>query len=258
MSNKLLGRALKIAGGLVAVLVVGLLIYFPGRQTIMAFTLATGIGVSGLQERVDLLEEKAIAGASFSEDETRFLSDLYLCFAKGGRLTVVLRQSSDMMFRYLSCSGEDLKTEPRIFVGSKPVREQLAQLRERIRADEASAERLKESYESPVFYMGDPKFFDSFVGLYYGRVIAAPKKSKDGRRYIQWRAECPWEWPSYDDMFEKYGKHHAQTFALPNLLGIIGGRDYCLQLDDGLGGQLAELGIAKSFLVYAEWTEEIP
>lgn len=31
------------------------LVYFPGRQSPLAFTLATGIGVAGLQARVDQL-----------------------------------------------------------------------------------------------------------------------------------------------------------------------------------------------------------
>ena len=34
------------------------------------------------------------------------------------------------------------------------------------------------------------------------------------------------------------------------------GKKYCLRMDDGLGGYLVDLGIAKPFLVCSEWTEE--
>ena len=64
-----------------------ILIVFPGRQTPMALTLATGIGVPGLQAKVDRLEEKAILGQDFTEDDKAFLRNLYTCFAKGGKLT---------------------------------------------------------------------------------------------------------------------------------------------------------------------------
>lgn len=50
---------LAVEGG---ILLIVLLIYFPGRQTPMALTLATGLGVSRLQARVDRLGEKAING----------------------------------------------------------------------------------------------------------------------------------------------------------------------------------------------------
>jgi hypothetical protein len=82
---------------LVLLVVVGWMSYFPGRHSLLALTLATGVGVGRLQSQVDALEEKAIRGAAFDETEKRFLEDLYTCLYKGTRLTFVLRQSAALM-----------------------------------------------------------------------------------------------------------------------------------------------------------------
>ena len=125
-----LKRCIKILLWFFVLVLIGFLIYFPGNQTPIAFTLATGIGVDKLQSQVDQMEEKAIRGEKFTQQDKQFLNNLYTCFAKGGRLTFVLRQTSQMMFRYLSCSGEDLQTSPRIFVNSLPVQDQMASLKD--------------------------------------------------------------------------------------------------------------------------------
>lgn len=139
--------------GAVGFLVLAFLIYFPGRQTPLALTLATGIGRSGLQMCVDQMEDKAIKGLEFTEDDKRFLGALYSCFAKGGRLTIVLRQSSQMMRQYLSRSGEDLETDSRIFVKSAPVQEQMVLLRRQVVAAFRDSGKAGGSYSSGTFYM---------------------------------------------------------------------------------------------------------
>lgn len=255
--RKKLRKVVRILAGIAVGLVAAFLLYFPGRQAPMAFTLATGIGVDSLQARVDRMEEKAIHGNGFTDSDKEFLRNLYTCFAKGGRLTVVLRQSSEMMSRYLSATGEDLKTDPRIFINSAPVLGQMAMIRQQIVNDVRGSGKVKAAYQSDTFYMGDPTFFDSFVGLYFGRVTAAPDRAADGKLTIRWRAECPWLWPSYASLFEKYGQHHAQCFPLPNAMSIVLGPRYCLRIDDGLGGHLVSLGLANSFLVCSEWREDV-
>ncbi len=52
-----------------------LLAYFPGQQTLLSLTLATGIGVEKLQDRVDEFEEKAIRKEPFSKEDKVFLKD---------------------------------------------------------------------------------------------------------------------------------------------------------------------------------------
>lgn len=250
-------RLLKVLLGIILVLVLAVLIYFPGHQTLIAFTLATGVGVDGLQSRVDQMEDKAITGKAFTDDDKQFLHNLYTCFAKGGRLTIVLRQSSQMMYRYLSVSGDDLNTAPRVFINSQPVQGEMAFLKRRIVDDFKTTGAMKDVYTSDTFYMGDPEFYDSYVGLYFGHIIATPTQSVDGSITIDWRAECPWEWPSYESLYKKYGEHHAQCFPLPNAKSLIFGSEHCLWIDDGLGGHLATEEIAKPFLVYSEWSEVV-
>ena len=95
-----------------------------------------------------------------------------------------------------------------------------------------------ELYSSEEFYMGDPDFFDSFVGLYFGDLAATSTTATDGTVVVHWRAECPWEWPSYEEMMDKHGTCHAQNFKLPNARSVLFGKKYALGLDDGLGGHL--------------------
>ena len=247
----------KILMGALAALVAAFLIIFPGRQTPIAFSLATGIGISGLQNRVDDLEAKAIGGIPLTEEDKTFLGNLYACFGKGGQVTIVFRQSGQFMRHYLSKNGDDLRTSPRIFLNSRPVQEAMQLLKQRIMADLAEHGSTDETYSSSTFYMGDPGFPDASVGLYFGRVVAHPHVTKAGTVALQWRAEVPWTWPSYASLHDKYGDYHAQCFPIPNARSWLQGSRYCLRMDDGLGGYLAESGLAKPFLVYAEWEEEI-
>jgi hypothetical protein len=257
MKRGRLRRCAKVAGGLIVFLAAAFLIYFPGRQSLYAVTLATGLGVGGLQENVDRIEEKAANGETFTDSDKAFLKDLYTCFAKGGRLTVVLRQSGQLMGHYLSKSGEDLRLEPRIFLGSATVREQMVRLREEIGSDLQNGSTVREEYTSLRFHMGDPEFYESAVGLYYGRLIVRPRVQADGRVELRWRAEVPWEWPSYEYLRTRYNDPHAESFPLPNARSLLQGPEYCLYIDNGLGEYLVRLSLAEPFLAYSEWEEEM-
>jgi len=256
--RKILKRCAAVAAGLLIIATTAFLVYFPGRQSALAITLATGLGVRSVQARVDALEEKAIKGEPFTGEDKAFLRDLYTCFAKGARLTVVLRQSARLMDDYLSQTGEPLGLAPRIFLGSGKVQEQMVDLKQRIVSDLRARGRLDGEYATATFYMGDPEFFESYVGLYFGRLTAIPSLQEDGALLLQWRAEMPWQWPSYESLYKKYGDYHAQCFPLPNARSILQGPQYCLRMDDGLGEHLAHIGLAKPFLIYSEWSEEIP
>jgi hypothetical protein len=72
---------------------------------------------------------------------------------------------------------------------------------------------------------------------------------------LHWRAEVPWLWPSYASLRKKYGTPHAESFPLPNLESVLFGQKYALFVDNGLGEYLAEVGLAKPFLAFAEWDE---
>ncbi|MFZ5829628.1 MAG: hypothetical protein ACOY3P_06055 [Planctomycetota bacterium] len=233
------------------------LIYFPGRQSTLAITLATGLGVERLQQRVDVLEEKAIAGLPFTQADRVFLKDLYTCFAKGARLTVNLRQSAELMDHYLGRSGEDLEIEPRVFVGSREVQQQVTALRREIASDLRQRRTMNDEYTSPTFYMGDPEFLESHVALYFGHISVRPHRMSNGNVLLQWRADMPWEWPSYDSLRAKHGDPHAQCFPLPNLKSMLLGPKYSLRVDDGLGEHLTKIGLAKPFRVFSQWESHI-
>ncbi|MBN1137645.1 MAG: hypothetical protein JXM73_13745 [Anaerolineae bacterium] len=252
----MLRRCVAVAAGLSVIANVAFLIYFPGRQSLLAMTLASGLGIDGLQARVDALEEKAIKGEVFTETEKAFLRDLYACFAKGAKLTFILRQSGQLMDHYLSRTGEPLQIEPRLFLGSRSVRGQMDLLRQRLVEDVRVHGTLAAEYASDTFHMGDPELLDSSVGLYFGRISVRPHLLNNKRLLLHWRADMPWQWPSYESLHDKYGDHHAQCFPLPNARSVLQGPRYYLWMDDGLGEQLAQIGLAEPFLVWSEWDEE--
>jgi hypothetical protein len=230
-----------------------LLLQFPGAQLSIAFTIATGLGRDALQRRIDELEAKAIARSELSPDDRRFLLDFYGSLASGGRLSVVVRQTGKMMDHYLAGSGSDYRLDPVIFTGSQKVQAQVRALRKRV---EASPCRTGARVSSAVFYMPDRSNLDSVFGLYHGTLHATQSVRDDGRCRLDWRAEVPWVWPTYSSLAEKYGDAHAESFPLPSLRSLILGEQHALYVDNGLGGYLAELGLAKSFLAYAEWSDD--
>ncbi|MDB6130160.1 MAG: hypothetical protein JWM04_1267, partial [Verrucomicrobiales bacterium] len=206
----------------------------------------------------DLMQSKAIRREAFEESEKVFLRNLYICFAKGGAASMMAPESSKMMFQYLSCSGRELQVRSSLFYRSAPVIEMMKPLKDRAVADFQNHGGDKVVYESQTAYLGDPAYFDSFVGLYFGQVKVSVVRSEKDFIVLKWRGEVPWEWPSYSSIYKKYGRYHAQSFPLPNARSLLQGPKYLLLMDDGLGGYLAEIGLAKPFLVFAEWEEKVP
>jgi hypothetical protein len=255
--RKTMGRCAALSAGVLLIATIAFLAHFPGRQSLLAITLASGLGLDGLQARVDDLEEKAIKGERFTEADRAFMHDLYTCFAKGAKLTFVLRQSGQLMDHYLSRMGEPLEIEPRIFLGSGRVREQMDLLGRRLGQDLRVRGTVAEEYSSETFHMGEPETLDSSVGLYFGRISVRPRVLNDGKVLLQWRADMPWQWPSYESLYEKYGNYHAHCFPLPNARSVLQGSRYYLWMDDGLGEHLAQIGLAKPFLVWSAWDEEV-
>jgi hypothetical protein len=249
-------RCAAVAAGLLVIVAIAFLVYFPGHQSLLALTLASGIGVGRLQARVDALEQKVIDGQPLTEMDRAFLRDLYTCFARGARLTYVLRQSGQLMDRYLSRTGNPLQMQPRIFLGSRNVREQMDLLRQGVVEDLRVHGALAEEYASDTFHMGEPEIFDSSAGLYFGRISVRPHIVDGDRLLLRWRAELPWQWPSYQYLYDKYGDYHAQCFPLFNARSLLQGPRYHLWVDDGLGEYLAQIGLAQPFLAWSEWDEE--
>lgn len=228
------------------------LLAFPGRRLGMAFTLATGLGRQALQARIDGLEANAIRRAKPSAHDSAFLQDFYGTLATGGKLSVVIGQTGKMMDHYLAGSGADYRLDPIIFTGSRKVQAQVGALRERSVGTGCHAGTR---ISSPTFYMPDASNLDSVFGLYHGTLHATPSVRRDGSCRLHFRAEVPWVWPSYASLAQKYGDPHAESFPLPNLQSLALGQEHALFVDNGLGGYLAEVGLAKPFLAFAEWSD---
>ncbi len=146
---------------------------------------------------------------------------------------------------------------PALFTKSDPVKQEIERLLKQIIEDSHKKDGIKQSYSSEAFYMADPRYFDSFVGLYFGNLTVHVGKSSSNTFLLRWRAQVPWNWPSYQSLHDKYGDYHAQSFRLPNARSMIQGQEHCLHVDDGLGGYLDTIGLAKPFLVFSEWEQTI-
>lgn len=243
-----------MAAVLLLAVVVGWVL-FPGQRFGMALRVSSGVGIATLQREIDRLEEKAIASESFSDSERAFLVDFYRTLATGARMTVVLRQSAALMDHYLDRSGKAFKLEPTIFVHNERVQTQMEILRRRMRGVPC-AHTIRASSER--FYMPDGSNPDSVFGLYHGSLSVELGAAQAGECVLRWRAEVPWEWPKYEDLSAQYGNPHAESFPLPNARSMMFGRQYSLFVDNGLGQHLTRLGIARSFIAFAEWQEPAP
>ena len=237
-----------------AILFVGIGFYFwlfPAGQARIAFHLITGIYESSVQSQVDELEDRAIHKQVFSPSEKQFLHDLYSVFATGARLTYVLHQSGDLMDHYLSLRGTNFALEPSIFLQNTKVQAAMLVIRQQISHDVQNG-GVKSFYVSPSFHIPDPSSPDSVYGLYWGNVSATVLPINAQKMSIQWRATVPWVWPSYDLLKKKYGDYHAENVRIPSLGAVFG---QYLFIDNGLGEYLTHIGIAKTFLAYATWSE---
>ena len=240
--------------GVVLLALAGLSYLFPGERFGLAFTIATGVGRAPLQRRIDELEARAIGHRTFSDADRAFLVDFYGTLATGGKLVVVARQTGRMMDQYLARSGADYRLEPEIFTGNEKVRLRAVQLQKQARAGRCvDGQQLS----SGTFYMPDSSNVDSVFGLYFGRLQVTEQAEPAGQCTLHFRAEVPWVWPSYSSIQQKYGDPHAESFPLPSLRSLLFGKEQALFVDNGLGHQLEELGLAKSFLAFAEWSESM-
>lgn len=259
MSPKRRRRLLAIGGAVLALcaaLVVAFLVIFPGGQASIAIRLATGVGIGALQSRIDEMEDKAIRGREFTDEDRTFLRDFYTSLARGARLTIVLGQSGRLMQRYLDATGEPLELHSSIFVRNTKVQARMKRLRKQVVEAAGSGRPLEDRYVTPVFHMPHPSSPDSVFGLYYGTLEVRPRLEAE-TLVLAWRAEVPWQWPSYESLKEKHGDYHAESFPLPNPTSVVLGMDHALFVDNGLGEHLVHLGLARPFVAFSEWEERV-
>lgn len=225
---------------------------FDHDQRKIAFTMATGIGIKAMQLEIDA---KAIHNQILEISEIAFLKNVYGCLVKGARLTIVLKQSANLMEHYLLKSGEDFQIGKNIFTKNKKVQLKMAELLTKANHDHDTLGHFENTYKTEIFYMPDRSSADSVFVLYYGKVVLHPENTLDNPVVYKWRAEVPWTWPSYLSHTKKYGTPHAESSPIPNIQSLIRGKKYALHLDNGLGEFLTHIDLAKSFFAYAEWDE---
>ena len=196
---------------------------FPEKQKNLAFTLATGIGITDLQNKVDKLETKAIDKKEFSQEEISFLRDLFLTMSNGARYSLILEESGKLTEHYLGMSGRDYKLPSFLFYDNDKVKKKMEIVKKEFLSD-LQNNTVKSRYETKEFFMPDKSVPDSVYAL-------------------------------YDDLKEELGDHKAHGFTIPNLKSIFGKMENSLRVDDGLGEYLVTLGVAKPFLTYSEWKE---
>ena len=226
---------------------------FPGNRATIALILLTGLGRDKLQSTVDQIEETAVKKKELSETQRLFLVDLYRTLATGGKLSVFARQAGSLMDHYLDKSGEDYKLDERIFKANENVQQRMDWLRATVTESQCLDQG---GYESESFYMPHYSSPDSVFALYHGK-ISVSNKIFNGTCRLNWRAEVPWVWPSYDSLTTKYGTPHGESFPIPNLRAFFVDIRYSLYIDNGLGHYLETVGLANSFLAYASWEEDI-
>ncbi|MEM7624371.1 MAG: hypothetical protein AAF333_01950 [Planctomycetota bacterium] len=249
----MLRRTLSFTSIMLGITAVVGIVTFPGRQMPLALTMATGWNVEHVQDRIDDLERRAIAGEQFTGEDLEFLKNLYGCGVKLSRATGFAPNTAVLVDRWLDGSGEDVRLDADFVLKSRAVHIEMDRMRQVIEYEYKHYSEPKTRYESFTFYMGEPSDFDALASLYFGKLIARVARGEDGRPVIGWRVEIPWTWPTYDELHEKYGYFHAQNFALPNARSVLMGPRYQLRVDDGLGGHLQAMGVTRPFLVYAEW-----
>ena len=152
------------------------------------------------------------------------------------------------MYHYLDNTGETTSIERTLFLDSPRVKDKMNEIR-----DKAHSCQLNKKYRSDRFEMGYGRPYDAVFALYFG-TITLERISKDK---IKWTVDMPWKWPDYQDIYATYGTYYKEIFPLPNMLALIGLGEP-LWIPNAIGGELENLGLAKSFSTITTWEETFP
>ena len=118
-----------------------------------------------MQNAIDYLTCKAKAQMPFTEEEKRFLVELYEAFWWGGKGTNILEtlgfnfqgmpEAAELANHYMHGNGKTLAVNPGLYKSSVIVRDTMAAMKEFIR------ESINKGVPVPVLNSGDPKFMQS-------------------------------------------------------------------------------------------------
>jgi hypothetical protein len=224
-------------------------ILVPGTGT--AIQIALG-NIEEIQKKVDLLEEKAIAGETFSEGEKSFLTDLYDAIAFGGKL-MGYAEASAMLSHYLHGNGTPLFVGAEAYTRNQKVKEAAVAVKERIKADiNGGAFNKDRQYQSGKIVIDpaeDARLF-YLSNIFY--ITARVNTDKTGRHVILFRVELEAKFISYDEMKKRF--HDPKHFHTP-FPTLQEGK--VLALDDGLSHHLVTIGLAREYVYGTEWAEDL-
>ena len=216
----------------------------------MAFTIGTGVGLSGLQSQINKVQSRAINNKIVQTDRI-FLSRLYRTMAYGAQLTFILPESSRLMHHYLNGSGKTVSIDTALYTKSPRVINQMKSIKRKL----MKSCGLGSSASSKRFDMGHGYPLDAHFALYWG-TISGQVEAAGSKKYIKWSVDMPWKWPTNADIKKTYGTYQKEIFPFPNLLSFmsLGPK---MWLPNALGGELEKQGLARAFDIITTWQETI-
>ena len=212
----------------------------------IAWTIAIGHNQKPLQKCIEVMEKKAYRKQAFSKDERDFLRRFYGTLSVGGQMSIFAARTGRLINHYLKGSGETYKLNPQIFRQSKTVQINIDRLKKKVRQNGCKQEK---TFSKSDFQMSRQAFFysakdilraDSILGLYRGDLKVTAVPMKNGACKLQWRADMPWKWPTFDELYAKHGCYTCrERFPLPNLKSLITkNKKQVFRVSNGLGGEL--------------------
>lgn len=204
-------------------------------------------GSPKLQSDIIKLEQKAIYNEKFTKEDKDFLTLLFESIALGANFRSSTRPASLLMKHYLSCSGKNYKIKPDIFIENDKILTQMDTMLH-IFFDDYLHNKDKKMYIIKNFKMQDESSPASEYALHKGEITLLVNNISKSEISITWRFENPWCFPAYykDSLKKTIG--NWSSFAISTFENNI-------YIDYGLIEYLTHLGLAKTFIVYGEYTE---
>jgi len=240
-----------------------------------------------MQNAVDYLTCKAKAKMPFTEEEKRFLVELFEAFSLGGKVLSWipgrdgLPEAAMLAKHYVHGGGKTVEVDSNLYKSSVIVRDTMAAMKEFIKESVNKKKPIP-----PLLQSNDPSFMRSKhfgkLSLYKGNrnsdtqgyvrddngVLVTEQNNKrlhyaDNRFFLhafstftkfidKTRVHTRWRVDSIWD-YEPFGKKDDGKHISEIPMGY--SREHILKLPDGLSQYMTVLGIAKVFDYWAEWYE---
>ena len=220
-----------------------------------------------LQNTIDYLTCKGMAGKPFTDDEKDFMKEIFEALWWGGKYRG-FPEAAQLANHYVNGEGKPVKLYPEIYKSSVIVKDVMAAIKNYIR------DNFPENNHILIMKSSSPKFLfsDYSKGLkqgkrqvnkegylqYSGTLLTEQSNSRlkntDNRFFLDVITTkngstflSKWKVDSYYD-FEDFQKGYVTH--LPLARGMV------LKLPDGLSHYLTKIGVAKEFKYSTEWDEK--